>query len=142
MFLILIVSIIMYIVATISIYHNIYNFEKTNKIKIIIIGYIAIFIITVIICSISSSNINTNFNYLKIAKTTAILIFSPINTIITLPYIGNILNKYKGKKINNIQLKKRFLILTIIVFIIIIFEIGYIKNFEMGLIKNAINNIK
>ena len=77
MFLILIVSIIMYIVATISIYHNIYNFEKTNKIKIIIIGYIAIFIITVIICSISSSNINTNFNYLKIAKTTAILIFSP-----------------------------------------------------------------
>lgn len=138
MLLIFIISLIIYIVATIMIYHNIYNFEKSNKIKLIILGYIATFIITLVICSISSNTINVNDSYLRIARNTAILLFSPINAIITLPYIGSILNKYKDKRINQSDVKKRFLILLIILLIVIIFEIGYIKDFEMGLIANAI----
>ncbi len=142
MFLIFIISLIIYIIATIMIYHNVYNFEKTNKIKFIVLGIIVTFIITVIICSISSNGIHSNDNYLATAKNIAILLFSPINLIIALPYIGNVLNKYKEKRINESSLKKRFLILFVIFVIVIIFEIGYIKNFEIGLITNAINSAK
>lgn len=106
MLLIFIISIIIYIIATIMIYHNIYNYDKVNKIKIIIIGFIVTFIITVIICFISSNGSSTNANYNSIARNTAILLFAPINSIISLPYVGNLLNKYKGKTINDTRAKK------------------------------------
>ncbi len=138
MLLIFIISIIIYIIATIMIYHNIYNYDKASKIKIIIIGFIVTFIITVIICFVSSNRISTNANYISIARNTSILLFAPINAIISLPYIGNLLNKYKNKTINVMQLKKRIIIFFIILIIVFIFEISYIKDFEIGLLKSTI----
>ena len=133
--LIFVISIILYIVAIVMTYHNVYNLEKINRIKLIVLGFISTFIITLIVCMISSSSINSE--YLPMVKKMTILLFSPINAIIILPYTGNILNKYKEKKIDKKILKKKFLILVMILVIIFIFEIGYIKDFENGLITNA-----
>lgn len=119
------------------IYHNMYNYDKGSRIKLLIAGFIITFIITVIICNISSGSINTNANYLSIVRNTAILLFAPINAIISLPYIGNVLNKYKEKRITKEQLKKRLIIFSVILIIIVIFEVGYIKDFEIGLLKSA-----
>lgn len=137
MLLIFIISTIIYIVAGVMIYHNLYNYDKSSKIKLMIIGFIITFILTVIICFISASGINANANYISIVRNTSILIFAPINAVISLPYICNMFNKYKDKRINVIQLKRRILIFSIILIFIVIFEIAYIKDFEVGLINNA-----
>lgn len=142
MFFIAMISIIIYIIAIIAIYHNIYNFNKLNKIKFIIIGCIIMLVITVILVSISSNKLEVPDKEFKayeeclsITKTTSILLFAPINAIISLPYIGNVLNKYTEDRIKEEQLKKRFLILAIILVIVGIFEISYIKDFQIGLLS-------
>ena len=140
MLLIFIISIIIYIIAGVMIYYNMYNYDKLIKIKMIVSGFIIVFIITVIICFISTGGINANVKYISIARNASILIFAPINAIISLPYISNTFNKYKDKRINQTELKKRILIFSIILIFVLIFEIGYIEDFETGIINSAISN--
>ncbi len=136
--LILIISLIIYVIAGFVIYHNMYNFDKSEKIKMIILGFIVTLIMTTIICFISSNNINTeNTQYISIIRNTSILLFSPINSIIFIPYIGNLLNKYKDNRLDEEQIKKRLIILAIILIIIVIFEFNYIKAFQVGLLSNV-----
>lgn len=136
--LIFLISIVIYVIAGIMIYHNAYNLEQNKKIILIICGFIINFIITVIIANMGMSGINTyNLNYSLIIKITPILIFAPINAIISTPYIANILNKYKVKRLNSSQLKTRIIILIIILILIAIFEISYIKEFEIGILQNV-----
>jgi len=140
MFLVFIISDVIYIVATVMIYHNVYNLEKVEKIELIVIGFIITFIITAVICSISTGNIVTNnTEMLSITKNTAMWIFAPINAIIAVPYIGNCINKYKANKINSSKLKKRIGILLIVFFFLMIIETGYIKDFQMGLLQSTLN---
>lgn len=138
MFIISIISIIIYLIATLTIWTNIYEFEKEKKIKFIISGIAIIFIITWIIVLISSGGIQVQSSYLKIAKTTSLLIFAPINTILAVPYLGNMLNKYKQKRLDEQNLKKRLLAWGIVLLVIVIFEINYINTFEIGLLRNVI----
>ncbi len=146
MFLIVLISVIIYIIGVIAIYHNMYNIDKIRKIKFIILGFIVVLIITSVLVLISSNNIvieNREYksykNYIGITKTTSILLFAPINAIISLPYMGNLLNQYTEKRITKEQLKKKILIFGVVLVLIIIFEVSYIKDFETGLIKNALN---
>lgn len=135
---IFIISIIIYTIGIVIIYHNTYNLEKIEKIKFTLISAIIIFIITIIICNISTKNIQVeNEEYLKITKTTAILILSPINLIILVPYLAAGINKHKEKKLSPQILTKRIIITIILTILIAIFEIGYIENFQIGLLQSA-----
>ena len=134
---IFIISFIIYVIAGFMIYHNMYNFDKSKKIKTIIIGFIITLILTIIICCISSNNIDIeNTQYVSIIRNTSILLFSPINSIIFIPYICNLLNKYKDNRIDEQKLKKRLIILCIILIFIVIFELNYIKVFQIRLLRN------
>ena len=136
--LIFIISLVIYVIAGFVIYHNMYNFDKSEKIKMIILGFIVTLIMTTIICFISSNNINTeNTQYISIIRNTSTLLFSPINSIIFIPYIGNLLNKYKDNRLDEEQIKKRLIILAIILILIVIFELDYIKAFQVGLLSNV-----
>lgn len=137
MIIIAIISIIIYIVAIVAIYYNINELDKNQKIIFIIVGIIVVLILTTIICSITSSQIKIgNKEQIKITKTTAILIFSPINAIIFLPFVGNTLNKYKEENIDNEKIKKRLILLGVLVIIVMMIELGYIKDFQNGLLAS------
>lgn len=139
MIIILLISIIIYIVAGAMIYTNTYAFEKQQKIKFILFGFIVMLIVTIIIVTISSVGISVeNKSYLNTTKLTSILLFAPINSVFILPYIGNVFNKYKQKVLKDENVKKRMILLTIFIVIGIILEIGYIKSFEIGLLSNVI----
>lgn len=140
MVIITIISIVIYVIAILMISTNIYEFEKDKKIKFILLGIVITFILTIFICQISSNGIQANINHINIAKKTGILLFAPINAILFLPYMGNLLNKYKGNRINSEQLRRKMILLLIILIVVTIFETGYIKDFEIGLIKNAIKS--
>lgn len=137
MVLICAISLVVYIIATIMIYHNLYNYDKSNKIRIIVVGYIITFILTLVLCNISKSGINTNSNNLTIVNNTSILLFSPINAIIAIPYVCNLLNKYKKDTITKTQLQTKIIIFCIILLIILLLEVGYIKEFEVNLLKSV-----
>ncbi len=139
MFIVSIISIVIFAIAILMIYTNIYEFEKEKKIQFIIIGIVTIAIFTWIIVSISSIGIQVeNKEYLKISKLSSILIFAPINTMFVLPYLGNIINKLKQERLTNGQVKTRVVILLVILVIIAIIEVSYIKSFQIGMLSNAI----
>ena len=102
---IFIISIIIYTIGIVIIYHNTYNLEKIEKIKFTLIS--------------------------------AIIILSPINLIILVPYLAAGINKHKEKKLSPQILTKRIIITIILTILIAIFEIGYIENFQIGLLQSA-----
>lgn len=137
MIIIAIISIIIYTVAIVSIYYNINQFDNKQKLIYIIVGIILVLILTSVLSNIISMQINIGTSEQKnITKITSILIFSPINCIITLPIVGNTLSKYKEEVIDYTKMKKRFILCGILLIILIIVEFGYIKNFQIGLLSN------
>lgn len=139
MFMIAIISIAIYLIAILMISTNIYEFQKEQKRNFIIIGVFAILIFTWMIVAFSSNGIQVSEgNFLKTAKMVSILLFAPINTIFVLPYLGNVLNKYKQERIKEEQVRKRLLILAVALLLVIIIEVNYIKTFEIGLLSNVI----
>lgn len=139
MFIVSIISIVIFAIAILMIYTNIYEFEKEKKIQFIIIGIVTIAIFTWIIVSISSIGIQVeNREYLKISKLSSILIFAPINTMFVLPYLGNIINKLKQEIFNYRQVTTRTIILLCVLIVIAVIEVSYIKSFQIGMLSNAI----
>lgn len=133
------ISIVMYIVAILMISSNTYEFEKQKKIKFILLGMVIIFFITWMIVEISSNGIQIeNQSYLTIAKKTSIFLFAPINTIVCLPYLGYVINKYKQQALTKEKVKNKIGIMCIIIFVILMIEINYIKSFELGLLSTVI----
>lgn len=139
MFIITVISIAIYIIAILMVTTNIYEFKKEQKLNFIIIGIFVILIITWIIVAFSSNGIEVGEErFLKTAKMVSVLLFAPINTIFALPYLGNVLNKYKQERLKPEQVQKRLLILGIALIIVMIIETNYIKTFEIGLLGNVI----
>lgn len=137
--LIIVLSAVIYVIGCVMIYHNISLFEKNKKIKFIILGIVATLIITTIICTITSGGVREyKTEMVNITKTTAILIFAPINLIVIVPYIGSSLNKFKDEQIAEDKLKKKLIIAFIILVILVIIELSYIKNFQIGLLRNTV----
>ncbi len=128
-----VISIILYAIGTVIVYHNIPAFEKAQKIRFIIIGMVITFILTCILCNIAAGKIEGYQKELvSTTKNVGILLFSPINLIILIPYLGNILSKNRDDLLDDSQLKTRFILLAVITILVIIMELGYIKNFYLG----------
>ncbi len=130
--LMIVLSMVIYIIGIIIVYHYIPAFTQDKKVKFIIMGIIVAIIVTMIICNITTGKIKGGYqeDIIKGTKNTSILIFSPINFIILIPYIANALNKFKENIIEEGELKKRFFIIFIILILLIIFELGYISEFQ------------
>lgn len=133
------ISIVMYLVAILMISSNTYEFEKQKKIKFILFGMVVIFFVTWMIVGISSNGIEIeNERYLTIVKMTSLFLFAPINTIVCLPYLGYVINKYKQQTLTKEKVKTKLGIMCVIIFVILMIEINYIKSFELGLLSTVI----
>lgn len=127
------VSIVLYAIGMVIVYHNVPAFEKAQKTRFIAIGIVLTLIVTFILCNIVAGKIEGyQKELINTTKNIAVLLFSPINFIILIPYLGNILSKNREETIDDTQLKKRFIIFAILLILVIIVELGYIKNFYLG----------
>lgn len=139
MALIIIVSIILYAVASVTIYHGLYHYEKKQKIVITLAGCILLLVVTIIACFISSSNLPVeNKEYVAIARNTSILLLAPIYCLIILPVLAKTLNRYKAREIQDKQMRRRMLILLGLTIIIFILGISYARGFQLGLLNSVI----
>ena len=125
-----IVIFILYAVLIGITFGNMKVFDLKTKLIYLIIGIIVNLIITVIIVNISKINIENNKNY-NIIKNIDILIFTAVNSIITIPTIGKYLNNTKMEILSKQKKAKKILILFVIYIITLIFEINYLKGLKI-----------
>lgn len=130
-----VIAFIIFVIACIAIYHNTNSYEPKKRIAFIIIGMIAMYAITSIMCTTNLNGIHVT-NGQAIEDTVSVIkwIFTPINALIALCSIGNTLGKAKDQEITTDKAGKRLVIIAIALVIIFIFESSYIRSFINGVL--------
>ena len=124
---------ILFIVLILWTWNSTKNFEITfTRFTYIVCGILINFIIVLIVFNISKSNIDyTSIKVMKEVRKKILLTFIPLNGLITMPFIANIINKIKDGE----NQKKRILVISIISILIILLEIFYFKSIQVGILK-------
>lgn len=136
MILIIIMTIIIYLILLAWTWHNLGGVEKTKKVAVILIGTIAMYIITIIVFQISKSGINyPTAEIQNDIKNTLVAIFTGLNGIIVMPQIGKIIDEVNEEKIEKETFKKRIMIILFVFILCIVFESGYMKDTQEGILK-------
>ena len=92
--LIIIITTTVYVVAILWAWKSMVDIEKTKKVAVILIGLVFTYFITWITFSISSKGISyVNEEILSSISKSIVPIFTGINSIVVLPYIGRLLDK-------------------------------------------------
>ena len=113
-------------------------YDGIKRIGICILGVIISAIITKILFSISSNGISyiTSEVAGKVSKI-LVLIFTPINGIIIMPYTAKIISEIKFNEFEQKDLKRKLIILTIVLIIVFFLEIQYLRYIQLGILKIA-----
>lgn len=142
MTLIIIGAILIFVVSMIWMWHNLGNIEKPRKIAFMIIGLLIMYGFTVVLYTISSSNIAYPSEEIqKTVSNTLIWVFTGLNALIFLPFIANLVDKILEEEIDKKQAKRRIIILLIIFVICVFVEKGYLGSTQEGII-NIYNEVQ
>lgn len=113
-------------------------YERIEKVVICVAGTLISWLITIILFNLSSKGIEySNLEFKHQVSKILVLVFTPINGIIYMPYIVKLMSKYKFNEIKNDELIKKILLLIIITIILFIIEVIYLKNIQLGIINVA-----
>ncbi len=133
---IILISIVVYLINIAWTWKSLGELEKGKKTILIVIGLVIIYIITIIIFSISQNGIQyENEESLGTVRNMLVAVFSGINGLIILPQLAKILDKAKEGKIEKNQIRNRIIIWIAILIICLIFECGYMKDTQVGIIE-------
>lgn len=125
--------IILFIVLILWTCNNTKNFENnSSRILYVILGLITNFIIVFIIFNISKSKIDyVNVEIMKEIRKFILLIFTPLNGLLTMPLGANAIVGIKDGENKN----KLLLILSIVFVASIIFECFYFESVQKGILQ-------
>ena len=133
---IIIIILAIFCVLIIGTWHYLGNIEKTKKIVFIIIGIFVSYLITMILFSISKSGVTYPSNEIEqMVQNMIVTIFTGLNGILVLPYLGRLWDKISEEEITKQQFQKRICILLIIAIIVFILEINYLKGVQNGILE-------
>lgn len=138
----MIAAVFIFIISIVWIWHNLGNIEKTRKILFILIGLLIMYLITVLLYHLSSSDITyPSEEVQKTVSNTLILVFTGLNSLILLPFTANVFDKILEEEIEKNQAQKRFIVILIIFLVCIFVETGYLKDTQEGII-NIYNEVQ
>lgn len=131
------ITIILYIILISSTLHSLRLVENTKtKVGFIVTGFILMLVSIWITFYISISGLNyANVQMIGKVRNVLIAVFVPVNGLIVMPYLANMLSKIGANEISQDKFKKRLIILSIIYFAILIFECSYFKSTQIGIIE-------
>lgn len=123
--------------------NNLYNVTNVKaKIIFIIISTLLILLITFILFNISKSSIQyPNESMVKDVRNILVLTFAPVNGIVIIPFIAKQISRVKENSIEENELKKKIILMSIIFILILILECMYLKNTQIGILK-ILENMK
>ena len=138
----MIAAVFIFIISIVWIWHNLGNIEKPRKILFIFIGLLIMYLITVLLYHLSSSDITyPSEEVQKTVSNTLILVFTGLNSLILLPFTANVFDKILEEEIEKNQAQKRFIVILIIFLVCIFVETGYLKDTQEGII-NIYNEVQ
>lgn len=112
------------------------SIEKKTKVICMIIGVIAIYVVTFIIYNISKIGITyEDKSVMNIIRNVFVILFTIINGYIILPYIFKKLDQINNEEIEKEKLVRSIIILLIIIVIVTIFEVIYLGNIQQGILN-------
>ena len=130
------ISIIIYLINIAWTWKSLGDLSKSKKVAFIVIGLIAIYIITTIVFFISQNGVQyENEESIGTIKNVLVAIFAGINGIILLPQMAKILDKVKEGEIEKNQLRNRIILWLVVLLICLIFECGYMKDTQEGILE-------
>ena len=113
-------------------------YDGMERIVICVAGILISWLVTIVLFNMSSKGIEYgNSEVEQEVSKILVLVFTPINGIIYMPYIVKLMSKYKFNEIKNDELIKKILLLIIITIILFIIEVIYLKNIQLGIINVA-----
>ena len=123
--------------------NNLYNVNNvTAKIMFIVISTLLILLITFILFNISKNSIQyPNESMIKDVRNILVLTFAPVNGIIIIPFIAKQISRVRENSIEEDELKKKIILMSIIFILILILECMYLKNTQIGILK-ILENMK
>lgn len=135
---IIIVVIALFIVLLGFTWYRLEAYEGLEKIIYSVAGILISWLITSILFSLSSKGmdyINAEIKH-EISKI-LVLVFTPINGIIYMPYIAKIISKLRFDEINRKEVIKKICIMIVIFIAISFVEVAYLKNIQLGILNVA-----
>ena len=123
------IIIVMFLVLLGWTWSSLEDIEKTKKIEYIIVGFVVVYIITIIIYQISKIGISyENIEIMKAIQNILVLVFSIVNGYILLPYIFKKIVQIQNDEIDDKKFKKSIVILIAVIIILTIIESNYLAN--------------
>ena len=123
------IIIVMFLVLLGWTWSSLEDIEKTKKIEYIIVGFVVVYIITIIIYQISKIGISyENREIMKAIQNILVLVFSIVNGYILLPYIFKKIVQIQSDEIDDKKFKKSIVILITVIIILTIIESNYLAN--------------
>lgn len=135
------VTIVMYLLVIAWSFVNLEDTEKIKKVIIIIIGLVAVFLITQILYSISKNNVvYESPNIENAVRKTIVFLFTGLNGFI-MSIIIKLFKKQQNGEIDNNVFKVRLITICIIFLILLFLECGYMTSTQEGILKVYKSNI-
>ena len=98
---------------------------------------------TIFVFSISKSGITYPSDEIEaMVQNIIVLVFTGLNGILILPYLGRLLDKINEDELTKKQFKKRIAILVVAIIVVFIFESNYLRGTQTGILdiyQKAIN---
>lgn len=122
---------ILYLVAILATYYSMHNTEKKKRILFLLVGtgvlYAISWVAYTIMFQFSGIKID-NQNALNTIKTSMLLILTPVNVLVLLPFIGRNITKLTEKTIDENSFKKRIFGAILVFIVFLILEMIYTKS--------------
>jgi hypothetical protein len=135
------VAVILYVVLVGAIWHNLDAIENSKRVGLILISILFMAIITLIIFNISANGVTyENKEMIADIRNVLVLFFTPINGLISIPFMASILNKAKNNEIKQNEFKKKTIILGVVFLVILIMECKYLTGIQNGIL-NIVNKM-
>ena len=135
MTIILIVTIFIFVISAIWIWNNLGSMEKNKKIGFIAIGFVVMYIITLLIFLTTKGAINYPNAEIENVRNTLVMIFTGLNSLIILPYLAKLLGKTIESEIEKEEITKKVIIILIVFLVAIFMEASYLKSTQQGILN-------
>lgn len=117
-------------------WHNLGDIQEKTKLIYLIVGILISLVITLIIFYISTNGVDyQNENMIKDVRNILVLVFTPINGLVVMPFIASTIDKLSNQEITREKANKRILIIAIIFIVFLIIECSYLKNTQIGILE-------
>ena len=94
--------------------------------------------ITTILFSISSNGMEyLNEEVEREISKILVLVFTPINGIVFMPYVAKIMSKVRFDEMNKQEAVKKILIFCVIILAVFFVEVKYLENIQIGILNVA-----